>query len=278
MKVSNLLMLLIIAGGAYYYWHHMRPDDTTPLDAAEEHEQSPPDFSAPFREAASTVPTPTALPKPELIEEFLIEEDIVEKAHAEEEVRLTPQAIRDKLALQRAIDVPHPLTDARTMSGTLYQYASVFRVEPDGIHIRHSEGITKIPLEEMQPEWRTRYHMNHQIALEYRARQAQRDHAAWLAAQERQRLREEQKRQTLHEGHLAAQERREERRQRELEERKQAWDRYDRELAAWRMRNPSTSGTEVHYVRDAYGRYVERRTHRAGTREPQPKPPPYPRP
>ncbi len=272
MKVSTLLMLIIILGGAYYYWHHIRPDKTPEPVIADVREESPPDFSSPFREAPAPRALPEPPPKPPPVEATLIQEEIIEGADTTQDSRITPQAIRDTLALQRAVEVPHPLNDARTMSGVEYQNASVFRVEPDGIQIRHAEGITKIPLEEMQPEWRDQYHMNRLIAAEYRARQAQRDHAAWQAAQERLRLQHERERQTLHEGHLATEERRQARQSQreaaELQSRRDAWAKYDHDLAEWRRRNARYSPTRGWVEIDRPGVVGAGR----------PRPPPFPRP
>ena len=133
MKLSNLLMLLIIAGGAYYYWHHLRPDEAPEPVITDEREESPPDFSAPFRKTSAPLAVPEPTPEPPPVEAVSIQEEIIDRPEAAEEERITPQAIRETLALQRSIEVPHPLENARTLSGTEYQNASVYR--------RHAVGL-----------------------------------------------------------------------------------------------------------------------------------------
>lgn len=183
------------------------------------------------------------------------------------------ELITDTVQRQRSIIIPHALENAVTLSGTTYQQAAVYRVEPDGIHIRHSEGITKIPLEDMQPDWLEIYAMNPIVAREYRIRQSQRDHEARVAVHERAQLIAERERQVLHEGHLAAEQRRELREQQTLDERRRAWERYDRELSAWRWRNP---GADTSSVRHTSGSSTYKTRSRVA--DPRPQPPPFPRP
>ncbi len=173
--------------------------------------------------------------------------------------------IRETLEAQRSIIVPHDLDNAVTLSGSRYRNAVVFRIEPDGINIRHDEGISKIPKEEMPYTWRERYHMDTLVAEKYRARRSEREREARRAAMERQRSIEEQRRQVLQEGHLSAEQRRLERQRHRdadnIARRREAWRQYDRELAEWNRR-------------DRMYEYTRRRV----VRSPRPAPPPFPRP
>jgi hypothetical protein len=197
-------------------------------------------------------------------------------AYAETEPEPSPEEVRAVLLFQRDIEVPHPLADGPTLTGVTYENASVMRVEPDGIQVRHAEGITKVHFEDMPPDWIDFYRINAKVAYAYRDRQGQRDHAAWRAAQQRRQREIDAETQTLQEGHRAAEERRAAQSQRQqednIERQRQAWAKYDRDLALWRQ-------TNARYVRDPHGggRWVTIDRPNVSSRA-APAPPSFPRP
>ncbi len=60
-----------------------------------------------------------------------------------------------------------------TTLGESFENAKLVRVEPDGIAISHSRGITKVPLEQLPEEVRARFNLDGANAARYRARQAE---------------------------------------------------------------------------------------------------------
>lgn len=71
--------------------------------------------------------------------------------------------------------------------GEAFENAKIIRVEPDGIALSHSRGITKVPLEQLPEEVRARFNLDGANAARYRARQAE---AARYRAEEDRILRE----------------------------------------------------------------------------------------
>src|SRR5436190_5382351 len=78
--------------------------------------------------------------------------------------------------------------DFKTIIGKEYKGVTVSRVEPDGIVIKFSGGIVKIPFTELSPEIQTKYGYNSQAAVAYSAEQNEQQ-----AALARQRKADEQK-------------------------------------------------------------------------------------
>jgi hypothetical protein len=85
--------------------------------------------------------------------------------------------------------------DFKTINGKEYKNVTVSRVEPDGIMIKFSGGIVKIPFTELSPEIQKKYGYDSQAAGAYSA--GQNEQQAALAqqrkAEEQQRLQERQK-------------------------------------------------------------------------------------
>ena len=73
--------------------------------------------------------------------------------------------------------------------GEAFENAKLVRVEPDGIAISHSRGITKVPLEQLPEEVRARFNLDGAHAARYRAQQAE---AARARAEQARLLRERQ--------------------------------------------------------------------------------------
>ena len=63
--------------------------------------------------------------------------------------------------------------DFKTVSGKEYKNVTVSRVEPDGIVIKFSRGIVKIPFTELSPEIQKKYGYGSQAAGAYSAEQNQ---------------------------------------------------------------------------------------------------------
>jgi hypothetical protein len=74
--------------------------------------------------------------------------------------------------------------DITTRGGTIYRHCEVTAVEPDGIVITSTEGVARIPFEEMPEALQEQYHMNADAVAEYRKRLAAVQAAARKAADE----------------------------------------------------------------------------------------------
>ena len=85
--------------------------------------------------------------------------------------------------------------DFKTINGKEYKNVTVSRVEPDGIVIKFSGGIVKIPFTELSPEIQKKYGYDSQAAGAYSAEQNQQQAALaqQRKADEQQRLEERQK-------------------------------------------------------------------------------------
>jgi hypothetical protein len=280
MKLFVILLVMLLAGGGYYLVIHDKPSQDRLLEHSEDNDSV-------YRDEGAETGVPThisATPSIQAAEEEHAEDDPLvgdsaSKPNASSDPQTTdlpppaetasesaskplPVLIRETLEAQRAIPVPHAFDSDLSKSDAHYDDAVVYRVDPDGIHIRHAAGLVKILMEDMKPAGRDRYHMHPRVASAYRERQAQQDQKAWRAAQERLRLDRirhgealERNRQER-EARLAEQAR--ERAARDLQRRRQAWAQYDRDYQAWR-----TSAA---------------RTDRNVTGRAAPTPPPFPRP
>lgn len=72
------------------------------------------------------------------------------------------------LRLQAELEVPHRLADAVDLeAGSPYAEATVVRIEPDGIHIRHPSGLEKIHFDRMPESWREVYFIHPDPAAFY---------------------------------------------------------------------------------------------------------------
>src|SRR5262249_32368071 len=78
--------------------------------------------------------------------------------------------------------------DFKTINGTEYKNATVTRVEPDGIAIKFSDGIVKLPFVELPGDVQKRFGYNADTAAAYAADQ-------YAAAQQAQKEAAESKRQ-----------------------------------------------------------------------------------
>jgi hypothetical protein len=76
--------------------------------------------------------------------------------------------------------------DMRTTNGKLYKNATVTRVEPDGIIVKFSGGLVKIPFTELSEELRQEYHYNPQEAQKFAADTAARINATNAIANAKQ--------------------------------------------------------------------------------------------
>src|SRR5262249_16185569 len=77
------------------------------------------------------------------------------------------------LAILTALSVSLALAeDFKTINGKEYKDATVSRVEPDGILIRFSGGIVKIPFIDLSEQVRQQYHYDSQKASAYANEQA----------------------------------------------------------------------------------------------------------
>lgn len=222
MKVSTAILGLALIAGGYWLWQNRdESPETFPPVGSLGHSEDPPELAEPKASPPNTLASYNAEDVMELATGKVPEQPPVEPIapHVAETIvttpvsTLDPMVIREVLTLQRGIDVPHALAGNETLAGTVYINPVVTRIDPDGIHIRHAEGISKIFIEEMHTQWRAYYHMDYDVAMAFRAREARRDYEAWRSAQERRIREEERTREILHEGHLAAEQRREQRRQ-----------------------------------------------------------------
>lgn len=73
--------------------------------------------------------------------------------------------------------------DIATKSGAVYTNISIIRVDPDGIHLRHDSGITKVQFFELADSLQEEFGFNPEAAKSYRA-QKQHSEALWRAQQQ----------------------------------------------------------------------------------------------
>ena len=59
--------------------------------------------------------------------------------------------------------------DFKTINGKEYKNATVSRVEPDGITVKFSGGLVKIPFSELSQELKEKYHFNPEAAQKFAA-------------------------------------------------------------------------------------------------------------
>lgn len=170
----------------------------------------------------------------------------------------------------RAENTPPPADQLTTLDGEVFERVRIQRVEPDGITYRHSWGVKKIAFTNLPEEVRAEHGYDPERAVQYRTIQNQREREAWQAAQDRQRADRENERDTLHRGHLEAQQRRGVRETQERARQRQEWRDYDEAMRKYRT---SQSSGRI-YTRNDLG-YYNRTT---STRPLQPQPPPFPRP
>src|SRR5438034_7860617 len=79
--------------------------------------------------------------------------------------------------------------DFKTVNGKEYKNATVSRVEPDGIVIKFSGGIVKIPFTELSQDLQEKYHYDPTAAASYAAADAAaRQRFAQEQAEQQQRL------------------------------------------------------------------------------------------
>src|SRR5438046_4361877 len=79
--------------------------------------------------------------------------------------------------------------DFKTLNGKEYKNATVSRVEPDGIVIKFSGGIVKIPFTELSQDLQEKYHYDPTAAASYAAADAAaRQRFAQEQAEQQQRL------------------------------------------------------------------------------------------
>jgi hypothetical protein len=62
--------------------------------------------------------------------------------------------------------------DFKTVTGREYKNASISRVEPDGIMVKYSGGLVKIPFTELSEELKEKYHYNPEEAQKFRTESA----------------------------------------------------------------------------------------------------------
>jgi len=62
--------------------------------------------------------------------------------------------------------------DFKTINGKEYKNATVTRVEPDGIMIKFSGGLVKIPFSELSDEFKQKYHYDREAAQKFAAETA----------------------------------------------------------------------------------------------------------
>ena len=76
------------------------------------------------------------------------------------------------LAILAALSVSLALSDDfKTLNGKEYKKATVSRVEPDGITLKFSGGIVKIPFVDLPEELKQKYHYNPDEAWKFAAAQ-----------------------------------------------------------------------------------------------------------
>jgi hypothetical protein len=81
--------------------------------------------------------------------------------------------VKHWLAILAALSASIALADdIKTNSGKVYKNATVSRVEPDGIMVKFSGGLVKIPFTELPEELKQKYHYNPEEAQKFSAENA----------------------------------------------------------------------------------------------------------
>ncbi len=147
------------------------------------------------------------------------------------------QRVRDVISLQAEIVVPHELESHVAVENERFVGATVLRVEPDSLHLRHASGLERLGYEQMPPTWWEAYHIDPDAADWFRAVRARHSHeaarasaarATAAAAHERAARQAHGSRlQQIEQDRVSAEE---ERRTRNLV---RAWQRYDRDVKAY---------------------------------------------
>jgi len=76
--------------------------------------------------------------------------------------------------------------DIKTINGKVYKNATVTRVEPDGIMVKFSGGLVKIPFKDLSEELQQKYHYNSEEAQKFAADTAARINATNAIANAKQ--------------------------------------------------------------------------------------------
>ena len=63
---------------------------------------------------------------------------------------------------------PPGSNDLATADGQVYRNVQVWKAEPDGLTLRHDEGLTKLAFPQLPEEWRKRYGYDPESAAAYR--------------------------------------------------------------------------------------------------------------
>jgi hypothetical protein len=108
---------------------------------------------------------------------------------------------RATLAILAALSASLALADDfKTTDGKEYKNAKISRVEPDGIVIRFSGGVVKVPFAELSEELQRKYSYDPQAAAAYSAEQREQQAALALQrkADEQRKLEESQKYRSEH--------------------------------------------------------------------------------
>lgn len=87
-----------------------------------------------------------------------------------------------------APDAPPGANDVATADGRVYRNAQVWKVEPDGLTLRHAEGLAKVEFSLLPEAWRQQYGYDPEAAAAYQQAVA----AAVAEAERSQRILREQ--------------------------------------------------------------------------------------
>lgn len=155
-----VLLLLLIAWGLWSVfnissvWTNERKVEPEPFPQVAPTPEPPPSEPPPPEE-----PAPVTEPPP-LTEARKLE--------------LLDQKVRECISRQQGVALPMGLEQMTDISGHEYGPVSVIRLEPDGVHIRHAGGVTKIGFAWLTEELKERFFLEDELAARYRAVNAER--------------------------------------------------------------------------------------------------------
>lgn len=80
--------------------------------------------------------------------------------------------VSEYLQAKFRLAAPPGPNDVATADGQVYRNVQVWKAEPDGLTLRHDEGLTKLEFPQLPEEWRNKYGYDPELAAAYRRRVA----------------------------------------------------------------------------------------------------------
>ena len=112
------------------------------------------------------VPEPIPVPVPVSVEQKAVPPPTDLRTEKQRLVFLDAR-VKGCLVRQKKIPLPQPGVTFKTRKGRIFKNVSIIRLEPDGIHVRHSAGLVKIECDELPDDLKAQYGIEAEVALRY---------------------------------------------------------------------------------------------------------------